>query len=435
MRAPGISGAGARRCGTWRTSWSRRPTASGAPRRIRSPGSAAARRRGASQGVFAIDGTPADCVYLALLHLVPRRPDLVVSGINHGYNLGSDVFYSGTVAGGGRGAPCAACRRIAMSLERRRPQDFSHAAAFAARAGGRGPGARQGRSRTRRCSTSTCPPGRSRGYQVTPRQARLPRPGGRPRRTCAGGPTTGLAGPRRTRRHARARTAAPCAPGSPRSRRWISTSRTRGSSASWSTGRWGNSCTRRSSALRVEVVDRSGVGTTPRLRAAAGAPWSTSSSSAAGSAIARVLDAMGDGAAPPLRRRQRWPTRLRRPPAAHRLRPDDLAALHGGARDRAGGAAADAIARSRSARAAATRPRCWRGSRAEVYAIEIVPALAAARAPDAGRARRPTTSPSIRSTAAAAGPSTRPTTSSSCRRARRASRRCWSPSSPTAAGW
>src|SRR5688572_8971429 len=50
-------------------------------------------------GVFSVDGTPVDCVYLALLHLVPRPPALVVSGINHGFNLGSDVFYSGTVAG------------------------------------------------------------------------------------------------------------------------------------------------------------------------------------------------------------------------------------------------------------------------------------------------------------------------------------------------
>ena len=62
-------------------------------------------------GVFAIDGTPVDCVYLALLHLVPRRPALVVSGINNGYNLGSDVFYSGTVAGGGRGRAARGARR------------------------------------------------------------------------------------------------------------------------------------------------------------------------------------------------------------------------------------------------------------------------------------------------------------------------------------
>jgi len=52
-------------------------------------------------GVHSVDGTPADCVYLALFEdrFLPRRPDLVLSGINHGTNLGSDVFYSGTVAG------------------------------------------------------------------------------------------------------------------------------------------------------------------------------------------------------------------------------------------------------------------------------------------------------------------------------------------------
>jgi 5'-nucleotidase len=80
---------------------------------------------------YAIDGTPVDCVYLALHHLVPRKPDLCLSGINNGFNLGSDVFYSGTVGaaleGALRGVPA-----IAFSLERRNPQDFSHAAAFAA---------------------------------------------------------------------------------------------------------------------------------------------------------------------------------------------------------------------------------------------------------------------------------------------------------------
>ena len=80
-------------------------------------------------GVFAIDGTPVDCVYLALLHLVPRRPALVVSGINNGFNLGSDVFYSGTVAGAVEGA-LRGVPALAVSLERRRPQDFSHAAAI-----------------------------------------------------------------------------------------------------------------------------------------------------------------------------------------------------------------------------------------------------------------------------------------------------------------
>jgi 5'-nucleotidase len=80
-------------------------------------------------GVYSIDGTPVDCVYLALLHLVPRRPDLVVSGINHGYNLGSDVFYSGTVAAAVEGA-LRGVAGVAMSLERRRQPDFGPAAAF-----------------------------------------------------------------------------------------------------------------------------------------------------------------------------------------------------------------------------------------------------------------------------------------------------------------
>ncbi len=83
------------------------------------------------KGVYAIDGTPADCVYLALLHFLPRKPDLCVSGINSGYNLGSDVFYSGTVAGALeaalRGVPA-----MAVSLERHRPFDYTQAAAFTA---------------------------------------------------------------------------------------------------------------------------------------------------------------------------------------------------------------------------------------------------------------------------------------------------------------
>jgi len=59
------------------------------------------RVREVEAGVFALDGTPADCVYVALhsgTRILPRRPDLTVSGLNHGLNLGVDVFYSGTVA-------------------------------------------------------------------------------------------------------------------------------------------------------------------------------------------------------------------------------------------------------------------------------------------------------------------------------------------------
>jgi 5'-nucleotidase len=55
--------------------------------------------------VFAVDGTPADCVYLATQKLLPRKPTLLISGINRGPNLGQqDISYSGTVAGAIQGA-------------------------------------------------------------------------------------------------------------------------------------------------------------------------------------------------------------------------------------------------------------------------------------------------------------------------------------------
>src|SRR5215471_1106449 len=53
---------------------------------------------------WAIDGTPADCVIVALHKLLPEKPDLVISGINHGANLGENVYYSGTVGAAREGA-------------------------------------------------------------------------------------------------------------------------------------------------------------------------------------------------------------------------------------------------------------------------------------------------------------------------------------------
>lgn len=68
---------------------------------------------------FAVDGTPVDSVYVALHHtgLLPARPAVVVSGINHGLNLGSDVFYSGTVAAAREGA-LRGIPSVAVSLAR-----------------------------------------------------------------------------------------------------------------------------------------------------------------------------------------------------------------------------------------------------------------------------------------------------------------------------
>ncbi len=54
--------------------------------------------------IFEIEGTPTDCVLIAICSLMDRRPDLVISGINHGPNLGDDVTYSGTVGAAMEGA-------------------------------------------------------------------------------------------------------------------------------------------------------------------------------------------------------------------------------------------------------------------------------------------------------------------------------------------
>jgi len=83
--------------------------------------------------VYEVDGTPTDCVNIALTQLYRDGvPDLVVSGINKGYNLGDDVTYSGTVAGALEGA-LLGVPSIAVSLERTMGQyDFGPAAEAAA---------------------------------------------------------------------------------------------------------------------------------------------------------------------------------------------------------------------------------------------------------------------------------------------------------------
>jgi 5'-nucleotidase len=79
---------------------------------------------------FSLSGTPVDCVYLGILKLCDRKPDVVVSGVNDGYNLGSDVFYSGTVAAAVEGALRGAAG-IACSIAPRAPEP-AHALHFAA---------------------------------------------------------------------------------------------------------------------------------------------------------------------------------------------------------------------------------------------------------------------------------------------------------------
>ena len=80
---------------------------------------------------FAIDGTPTDCSYLAINHLMKdARPDLMVSGINHGPNMADDVTYSGTVAAAIE-ASILGVPAIAFSLVTRGLLQFGSATRFA----------------------------------------------------------------------------------------------------------------------------------------------------------------------------------------------------------------------------------------------------------------------------------------------------------------
>ena len=83
------------------------------------------RRRG-----WAVEGSPADCVKLGIFEFCPRRPDLVVSGINGGLNAGINVLYSGTVAAAIEGA-FFGITSVAVSLEFDEHADVDKAAALA----------------------------------------------------------------------------------------------------------------------------------------------------------------------------------------------------------------------------------------------------------------------------------------------------------------
>jgi 5'-nucleotidase len=80
--------------------------------------------------VYAIDGTPTDCISLAVHKLLPRKPDLIVSGINRGCNLGEDVTYSGTVSAAMEGT-LLGIPSMAVSLAAKNKFNFTAASAVA----------------------------------------------------------------------------------------------------------------------------------------------------------------------------------------------------------------------------------------------------------------------------------------------------------------
>ena len=72
---------------------------------------------------WAVDGTPTDCAMLAIEEILPERPDIVISGINHGPNMGEDVLYSGTVAAAME-ATLLGIPAMALSQDYRNGQDI-----------------------------------------------------------------------------------------------------------------------------------------------------------------------------------------------------------------------------------------------------------------------------------------------------------------------
>lgn len=122
---------------------------------------------------YSVDGTPTDCITLAMNHLLKEElPDIVVSGINKGGNLGDDVTYSGTVAGALE-ASIYGLPGIAVSLVQRIDFDFRHAAEFAAELARRvlDDGLPQGT-----LLNVNIPPGPIRGTRVTRQGTKVIRP-------------------------------------------------------------------------------------------------------------------------------------------------------------------------------------------------------------------------------------------------------------------
>ena len=118
--------------------------------------------RRAPNGFLFVNGTPTDCVHLAVTGLLDQLPDMVISGINLGANMGDDTIYSGTVAAATEGY-LLGIPSIAVSLASKVGRHFETAAevvvdllAAAAHAARRGAG----------CSTSTCPTSRRSNSRV-----------------------------------------------------------------------------------------------------------------------------------------------------------------------------------------------------------------------------------------------------------------------------
>ncbi len=156
---------------------------------------------------FAVNGTPSDCVNLALLGLLPVRPRIVVAGVNAGSNLGDDVTYSGTVSAALEAALLGVTGLAVSLVQPTGPASYRPAARAAARLT---------RLLLRDPNRSRHAPERERATGPAPgrsRHAARPAPLQREGRRAAGSPragaTSGSASARRRGRRARTRTTRP----------------------------------------------------------------------------------------------------------------------------------------------------------------------------------------------------------------------------------
>jgi 5'-nucleotidase len=123
-------------------------------------------------GRYGVSGTPTDCVLLAIHGILPRKPDLIVSGINHGPNMGEDVNYSGTVAAAIEGC-ILGINSMAISLASWESVSFDGAAAAAGRLARELLDMDGGKARLWNVNIPAIPPDTIKGIRVTKLGSRI----------------------------------------------------------------------------------------------------------------------------------------------------------------------------------------------------------------------------------------------------------------------
>ena len=123
------------------------------------------------KNIHTLDGTPTDCVMLAVNKILPKKPDLLISGINAGPNLGDDISYSGTVSAAIEGA-MHGVPSLAFSLAGPPPYSFETAAAVARKLTGLALLRRQSAGTILNINIPPVPAGEIRGFRFTRQGAR-----------------------------------------------------------------------------------------------------------------------------------------------------------------------------------------------------------------------------------------------------------------------